>query len=282
MRETNKTLEWEQEILKGISNRYPEAKVEIKHVVKLGETKKAIIIMEKDINVYPTIYFDDFNGLEASKACNEIQKRYEKHKLTKSIDKLAIEWFKDFEKVKSNLQIKLINAEKNKEYLKDKPFIQILDLAAAFYIRVRSNEIGEGSIMVLNNHAKMWNVTAEMLYEAAKENEHAIITDMADFMKKYTGKETGFFKGYQYIVSNKRSLNGAGTFIANIDKLKERFKTFYVLPSSIHEVLIMPADRCQYNKKALDATVKNVNITVGPYERLADHAYYFNGEKLEA
>lgn len=62
MRETNKTLEWEQEILKGISNRYPEAKVEIKHVVKLGETKKAIIIMEKDINVYPTIYFDDFEA----------------------------------------------------------------------------------------------------------------------------------------------------------------------------------------------------------------------------
>lgn len=275
MRETNKTLEWEQEILKGISNRYPEAKVEIKHVVKLGETKKAIIIMEKDINVYPTIYFDDFNGLEASKACNEIQKRYEKHKLTKSID---IEWFKDFEKVKSNLQIKLINAEKNKEYLKDKPFIQILDLAAAFYIRVRSNEIGEGSIMVLNNHAKMWNVTAEMLYEAAKENEHAIITDMVDFMPKHTE----LLKGYQYIVSNKRSLNGAGTFIANIDKLKERLKKFYILPSSIHEVLVMPADRYSYNKKALDAMVKGVNRIVSPEERLADHAYYFNGEKLEA
>lgn len=275
MRETNKTLEWEQEILKGISNRYPEAKVEIKHVVKLGETKKAIIIMEKDINVYPTIYFDDFNGLEASKACNEIQKRYEKHKLTKSID---IEWFKDFEKVKSNLQIKLINAEKNKDYLKDKPFIQILDLAAAFYVKVSSNEIGEGSIMVLNNHAKMWNVTTEMLYEAAKENEHAIITDMADFMPKHTE----LLKGYQYIVSNKRSLNGAGTFIANIDKLKERFKKFYILPSSIHEVLVMPADRCSYNKKDLDAMVKGVNRIVSPEERLADHAYYFNGEKLEA
>lgn len=279
MRETNKTLEWEQEILKGISNRYPEAKVEIKHVVKLGETKKAIIIMEKDINVYPTIYFDDFNGLEANKACNEIQKMYEKHKPTKSID---IEWFKDFEKVKSNLQIKLINAEKNKDYLKNKPFIQILDLAAAFYVRVRSNKIGEGCIMVLNNHAKMWNVTTETLYEIAKENEHATITDMADFMTKHTGTETDFLKGYQYIVSNKKNLNGAGTFIANIDKLKERFKTFYVLPSSIHEVLIMPADRCQYNKKALDTTVKNVNITVSPEERLADHAYYFNGEKLEA
>ena len=279
MRETNKTLEWEQEILKGISNRYPEAKVEIKHVVKLGETKKAIIIMEKDINVYPTIYFDDFNGLEVSKACNEIQKMYEEHKAKKNIN---MEWFYDFEKVKDKLQIKLINAEKNKEYLKDKPFIQILDLAAAFYVRFRSNEIGEGCIMVLNNHAKMWDVTAEMLYEAAKENEHAIITDMKDFMTKHTGKETDCLKGHQYIVSNKRSLNGAGTFIANIDKLKERFKTFYVLPSSIHEVLIMPAHRCQLSKTDLDDLVRNVNITVSPEERLADHAYYFNGEKLEA
>ena len=279
MRETNKTLEWEQEILKEISNRYQEAKVELTSVVKLGETKKAIVIMGKESNVCPTIYLENFKGFEVSKACNEIQKMYEEHKAKKNIN---MEWFYDFEKVKDKLHIKLINAENNKEYLKDKPFVKFIDLAAAFYVRVNANEIGEGNIMILNNHAKMWNVTAEMLYEIAKENEHATITDMADFMKKYTGKETDFLKGYQYIVSNKRSLNGAGTFIANIDKLKERFKTFYVLPSSIHEVLIMPAERCQYNKKALDTTVKNVNITVDPYERLADHAYYFNGEKLEA
>lgn len=279
MRETNKTLEWEQEILKGISNRYPEAKVEIKHVVKLGETKKAIIIMEKDINVYPTIYFDDFNGLEASKACNEIQKMYEEHKAQKNIN---MEWFYDFEKVKDKLHIKLINAENNKEYLKDKPFVKFLDLAAAFYVRVNANEIGEGNIMILNNHAKMWNVTAEMLYEIAKENEHATITDMADFMAKYAGGQTDNIKGVQYIISNTKQINGAGAFIADIDKLKERFKKFYILPSSIHEVLLMPENRCQLSKTDLDDLVRNVNITVSPNERLADHAYYFNGEKLEA
>lgn len=276
MRETNK-LEWEQEILKEISNRYPEAKVEIKHVVKLGETKKAIIIMEKDINVYPTIYLENFEELQVSKACNGIQEMYEEHKATKNIN---MEWFYDFEKVKDKLHIKLINAEKNKEYLKDKPFIQILDLAAAFYIRVRSNEIGEGNIMILNNHAKMWNVTAEMLYEIAKENEHATITDIADFMAKYT--ETDNPKGVQYIISNTKKRNGAGAFIADIDKLKERFKKFYILPSSIHEVLLIPENRCQLSKTDLDDLVKNVNITVSPDERLADHAYYFNGEKLEA
>lgn len=277
MRETNKTLEWEQEILKEISNRYPEAKVELKSVVKLGGTKKAIVIMEKESNVCPTIYLENFEELQVSEACNEIQEMYEEHKATKNIN---MEWFYDFEKVKDKLHIKLINAENNKEYLKDKPFIQFLDLAAAFYARVNANEIGEGNIMILNNHAKMWNVTAEMLYEIAKENEHATITDMADFMAKYT--ETDNPKGVQYIISNTKKRNGAGAFIADIDKLKERFKKFYILPSSIHEVLLIPENRCQLSKTDLDDLVKNVNITVSPDERLADHAYYFNGEKLEA
>lgn len=279
MRETNKTLEWEQEILKEISNRYPEAKVELTSVVKLGETKKAIAIMGKESNVCPTIYLENFKGFEVSKACNGIQKMYEEHKAKKNIN---MEWFYDFEKVKDKLHIKLINAENNKEYLKDKPFVKFLDLAAAFYVRVNANEIGEGNIMILNNHAKMWNVTAEMLYEIAKENEHATITDMADFMAKYVGGQTDNIKGVQYIISNTKQINGAGAFIADIDKLKERFKKFYILPSSIHEVLLMPENRCQLSKTDLDDLVRNVNITVSPNERLADHAYYFNGEKLEA
>lgn len=279
MRETNKTLEWEQEILKGISNRYPEAKVELKHVVKLGETKKAIVIMEKGINAHPAIYLENFKGIEAGETCDKIQKLYESNKLAKNIN---MDWYKNFEKVKDKLHIKLINLEKNKEYLRDKPFLQILDLAAAFYIRVSSNEIGEGTITVLNDHAKMWNVTAEMLFEIAKKNEHATITDMADFMAKRIGKEAEAMRGKQYIVSNTRSINGAGVFIANIDKLKERFNKFYIVPSSIHEVLLMPEENYPLSKIELDNMVKNVNETISPEERLADHAYYFNGEKLEA
>lgn len=270
MRATN--ILWEQEILKEIRNRYPEAKVELTSVVKLRENKKAIVIMEKESNVCPTIYLENFKELQASEACNKIQEMYEEHKATKNIN---MEWFYDFEKVKDKLHIKLINAENNKEYLKDKTFIKILDLAAAFYVRVSSDEIGEGNIMILNNHAKM-------LYEIAKENEHATITDMADFMAKYAGGQTDNIKGVQYIISNTKRINGAGAFIANIDKLKERFKKFYILPSSIHEVLLVPENRCQLSKTDLDDLVRNVNITVSPDERLADHAYYFNGEKLEA
>ena len=52
-----------------------------------------------------------------------------------------LDWFSNFDIVKTKLRIKLVNYEKNKEYLADKPFVKVLDLAAMFYIEVKNEQI---------------------------------------------------------------------------------------------------------------------------------------------
>ena len=51
---------------------------------------------------------------------------------------------------------------------------------------------------------------------------------------------------------------------------------YYVLPSSVHEVLIVPAEYVR-NRQMLDEMVREVNqVCVEEEEILSDHAYYYD------
>ena len=81
----------------------------------------------------------------------------------------------------------------------------------------------------------------------------------------------------QYIVTNTINFRGASAILDGeaLKKLAERLSVqrFYVLPSSIHEMIIIPDDgKC--NIEELSRMVQEVNQTqVEPEERLTDQAY---------
>ena len=65
---------------------------------------------------------------------------------------------------------KLINRELNKELLNEVPNILCLDLAVVFVCAVENEEFGNGSILVREEHRKLWRISKELLYEYAREN----------------------------------------------------------------------------------------------------------------
>ena len=83
-----------------------------------------------------------------------------------------------------------------------------------------------------------------------------------------------------YVLSNTMKMNGAS---ALLDKkiMEEIVKTvgeFYILPSSIHEVLIVPV-KSGMDIETLENMVCEVNATqVQLEERLSDHVYAYNFE----
>ena len=79
-------------------------------------------------------------------------------------------YFLNFEDVKSRIVFKLINTERNKALLEDIPHIEFLDLSIVFQCLVLQEEFGLCSILIHNVHLKLWDVTKEELYQAAKEN----------------------------------------------------------------------------------------------------------------
>ena len=51
---------------------------------------------------------------------------------------------------------------------------------------------------------------------------------------------------------------------------------FYIIPSSVHEVLLIPSEHI-FSKKELSTMIQEVNDTqLLPEEILSDHAYYYS------
>ena len=63
----------------------------------------------------------------------------------------------------------MINTEENLELLEDAISIDFYDLSIIFVVKVGIDEMN-GTIMVKKEHADVWNVSTEDLYEAALEN----------------------------------------------------------------------------------------------------------------
>ena len=81
-----------------------------------------------------------------------------------------------------------------------------------------------------------------------------------------------------FVLTNELKLNGAAA-ILDTDLMLEIFEKigeFYILPSSIHEVLIVPMSS-NIHVSELKAMVKEVNDTqVSPEDRLSYSIYYYN------
>lgn len=86
-----------------------------------------------------------------------------------------------------------------------------------------------------------------------------------------------------YVLTNMTSCNGAGAMFCNelLEKIQSKLDSdYYLLPSSIHEVIIVP-DEGDYDREELDAMVQTINATeVDPRDRLADHVFYYSDGKL--
>lgn len=88
--------------------------------------------------------------------------------------------------------------------------------------------------------------------------------------------------GGMRVCSNASKIYGAGVLADNdtLNKFKEEFGDFYILPSSIHEVIIFPAlevgdDFADFAREQ----VKEINATeVKEEDRLSDNVYFFDGE----
>ena len=82
-----------------------------------------------------------------------------------------------------------------------------------------------------------------------------------------------------YVLSNRTRVHGAACILYQgvVSKFADDLqKDLYILPSSIHETILIPAENLE-NSIELNEMVREVNMTqVDAEEILADHAYYYS------
>ena len=266
-------------------------------VVKNNGMEKTGMILESDeYNIAPAIYLEEFfeqyqKGMSIDRIVNEILEFYEKVKVEEDYD---VSQLSLYENVKKKVAFKLVNTEKNQQMLKEVPHIPLLDLSIVFYILVDVDEKGSATIQIRNEHIENWNVNVEQLYKDAKLNVKCLIPARLMCMQHVIEKLCDISKGeekdllkakfppenkeFMYILTNSSHQFGAAVLAyPNILEMASRIigEDFYLLPSSIHEVILIPKSKSP-DLKDLNEMINEVNETqVQEEEVLSDHAYYY-------
>lgn len=199
----------------------------------------------------------------------------------------------DYENMKEKLSVEVISAEANADLLANVPHDRMEDLAVVYRFVMESSEDGRASILVTNNLMDRMGVSHEQLRADALENSPEIrpvvIMGMNEVMKEMIGPEVYEMFGIpddaeetMYVATvpdNKNSGAGVIAYQDFMDQAAERVGgDFFVLPSSINEILLVP-DNGDMTADALRDMVKDVNAKeVSPEERLSDNVYHYDSK----
>lgn len=215
--------------------------------------------------IYLNEYFEKYNN-----GCITIEETVEYViKSSKSKCLIAIgSQFLNYDSARKNIVYRLINTERNKELLEDIPHIEFLDLSIVFRYLITEENFGSVSILIHKTHMEMWNVTTEELFQTARENTQKLegyeIQSMADvfcdIMKAGNSTEKIWNKSTEalqediplYVLSNKSKIEGAACML--YPNLFRNFadvigSSFYIIPSSIHELLLLPVESMKEDKE---------------------------------
>lgn len=272
-----------------------EEKLFINHVIKNnGCEMDGIVIMRDDDNISPNIYLNPFyneyeNGMSIQDVSNNIIEFYNNNKGQISINS---QFFLNFENIKKTIVYKVINYESNKKLLEKVPHKKILDLAVVYYCLLEQFEDMSVISLIYNEHIKAWKITQDYIYKVARKNTPKLLkysiksmTDMVidkfkdDFKLKFNQTELKELKqNDMFILTNESRLNGATCMLYEnvLDKFANEIKSdLYILPSSIHEVIILPKKEW-YKKSDLESMINEVNTdNLSVDEILSDRVYMF-------
>jgi hypothetical protein len=273
----------------------PNYHVTIRDIVKNNDTHlDGLTIQSGQCNLSPTIYLNHYfkqyeAGTDLVDICKSILEIYQSSRPTNNID---VSFFTDYEKVKTRIVYKLINYEKNEEMLKDVPHFRLLDLAVVFHCLLESTPDGTATILIHNHHLDLWDVEKEDLYALAAANTPQLLnydlrslTDVMRELLHIAGDDPALPPSNElctmYVLTNSQKLNGAACILYKglLMRFAERIASdLYVIPSSVHEVLLLSAAE-QGDHPKLNEIVREVNTSqLSQEEILSDHIYYFSRE----
>ena len=266
--------------------------------------------------IYIREFYEDYKeGRDIEDICDEIFDTY-KSGLDRFKDEINMEEFLDFGKIRDQIYFKLINQEMNEQLLKDVPWRAYLDLGIVYFVSVSADECS-ATVLIHNEHLINWGLTEEDLYEVAYENtikkRKASILHMKDIIKdmvieritgsadilaedtEYDGKskdeieemveeEIEKIKKRQpmemFILTNDIKTNGAICMTyPNVlkDFANEQEMDLFIIPSSVHEVILVP--KKDGSAKRLNEILNDVNHnSVDPIEILSNRIYSYSRE----
>lgn len=188
-----------------------------------------------------------------------------------------------YEQVKDRLTLRLVNYEKNREMLEDLIYRRFLDLALVCRVICPSDDGEIHTTIVTGSLLSRWGVTEDEVFAQAekcvRKSEPAILRPLRDLLTELDPDGIGPNRESDlYVLTSKNGIAGASALLTSdyVRSLAQKLeRDILVLPSSIHEVLLLP-DWGEWEVGSLRKIVKDINHTVVPEEDyLSDNVYRY-------
>lgn len=277
--------------------KYRDGKLTINKVTKINGTKDGLNIYREGAKGSPTIYIDDM--YEKFKQNGDLEQTFREAagfyvKVLTEIPPIPINLLS--EKANDKIYMILVNTESNKDMLKDVPHREVNDTSVVYRIMVSDDEKEIGSALITNRIAEEMGMNEEQLFKVAAENTprlfppvikpmsqviFGMLTENGGMPKDVAEQVVDEMKGgkeMMWIITNNKGISGAVNMIfeKNLYELSKGMgEDLYILPSSIHEVIAVPAS--MGNPEKLAELVLQVNTTaVDVSERLSNQVYHYD------
>lgn len=281
------------------------ATVSVEKRRKVNGEPTALTVVPKGTNyqISPCVYLD--------RAYDTYQKNGSFEDVVDMVADIVKQAYEDLDKVphhenpienmdKSKVFMQLINTESNKELLEKTPHREFNDMSLIYRVLYSIDQSGMQSVVITDSLAEIMGVDEQELFELAsvqtKEMFPPRIQSMASVLSGFMmdagmpemddelSKELGIDDEIgMYIVTNEYNIQGATNMVYD-DVLYEASgrlgEDIYVLPSSIHEFLIIPASMGE--PEELSKMVTEINRDhVNQVDRLSNQVFYYDREKRE-
>lgn len=274
--------EFKEETRQALINDFPESDISFR--TRLMNNDKEIDAVDVSSGseitniIYPEYYFSRMNddGMSFSEIYghmkSDLLKRLE-------LEGMGAEILSDYSRIRDRIVYELVGLDSNIERLKGMPHKEFLDMALVF--RVLLSESDPRLYMTVTNaHAMKWNVTADDLMKDAEENTRKLLPEVIREIEDIVGPVPGGGEGCPklYVLTNNRSMQGACCMI--YENVLMRFSEevgsdVIILPSSVHEVILVPRSE-DFSCGELNDMIVSVNKTeLNSEDVLSDHAYIY-------
>ena len=258
--------------------------VEIVEVNKTDGVKEGLMIKTSN-NICPTLYFNEDlpEEIDELKVFELIEKAIEpvSQKTTLDVDNVIRD--------KSRWRLSAVNLERCKDngYLDDKAYVEVLDLA--FIPTVLISDCA--SVKLPEKALESLGVTISEFIKVAIENTQLTIKSMRDIiipMMFPEGIDEDDPMVEMMLPPDDGSMNvsidplgrfGTTLFVNEelLQKTREEMGNFYIIPSSVYEVILVKADMA--DAESLREMIGDVNTNVVSDEDfLSNNAYYYDGK----
>ena len=268
--------------------------VDLNAVQKMNQNYEAVTVKPEDaiigVNLNMTEIYERYDrGMSYDTLVREVAEKADR--ALHDRPDFNLEALQDYDQMKEKLSMEVVSAERNADLLEKVPHKNMEDMAVVYRFVLDTDSEGRGSILVTNQLMDNYGITAEQLHADALQYapvmRPAVIQTMAETLLEMMGPEAKDMipvlpDDPLFVATVPDKIQGAGVLAYQdfMEQAAERVGgDFFILPSSIHEILLVRDDGT-FDINHLEDMVKQVNETeVAPEDLLTDSVYHYDSKE---